>query len=339
MRILIVKTSSLGDIVHTLPAVTDAARAIPGLRCDWLAERAFAEIPAWHPAVDRVIQCDLRGWRRNLGQTVFGGDWSRFRGELRGTRYDLVIDAQGLVKSAWLARQARGPLAGPDRISAREPLAAAMYQRGYPVPKHDAAHAVERSRRLFAQALGYDYDDTPPQAGLDRARFARPESPLPWVVFLHGTTWTSKRWPLAHWCELGAWIAKRGLRVVLPWGSEAEHSDAQRIAQACNGLVLPRLGLTPLAGWLAWARLCVGVDTGLAHLAAAFGTPQVSLYGPTLPELTGAVGNHQVWLTSGDYNTIDRERPNTVSVERVREALQAEPFNLSDRDSSRSLHF
>src|ERR1700739_2309600 len=142
MRILIVKTSSLGDIVHTLPALGDAVRAVPGLRCDWLAERAFAEIPPWHPAVERVIQCDLRGWRRNLGQTVFGGDWARLRAQLRQTDYHLVVAAPGLVKSAWLARQARGPLAGPDRVSAREPLAAAMYQRTYAVPKHDAAHAV-----------------------------------------------------------------------------------------------------------------------------------------------------------------------------------------------------
>ena len=205
MRILIVKTSSLGDIVHTLPAVTDAARAVPGLRCDWLVERAFAEIPPWHPAVDRVIQCDLRGWRRNLGQTVFGGDWSRFRGELRQTGYDLVIDAQGLVKSAWLARQARGPLAGPDRVSAREPLAAAMYQRGYAVPKHDAAHAVERSRRLFAQALGYAYADTPPDAGLERMRFPDPDSGRPYAVFLHGTTWAScaTQAPSSHHCASG----------------------------------------------------------------------------------------------------------------------------------------
>ena len=339
MRILIVKTSSLGDIVHTLPAVTDAARAVPGLRCDWLVERAFAEIPPWHPAVDRVIQCDLRGWRRNLGQTVFGGDWSRFRGELRQTSYDLVIDAQGLVKSAWLARQARGPLAGPDRVSAREPLAAAMYQRGYAVPKHDAAHAVERSRRLFAQALGYAYADTPPDAGLERARFPDPDPGRPYAVFLHGTTWASKRWPLAQWCELGAWVAQRGLRVVLPWGSEAERSDAQRIAQACNGLVLPKLGLTALAGWLAHARFCVGVDTGLAHLAAAFGTPQLTLYGPTLPQLTGAVGANQVWLTSGEYRSIDRERPNTVSFERVRDALLQKPFDLGEHAGLRSLHF
>lgn len=329
LHILIVKTSSLGDVVHTLPAVTDAARARPGLRCDWLVERAFAEIPPWHPAVERVIRCDLRGWRKHLGRTVFGGDWSRFRAELRQVQYDHVIDAQGLVKSAWLARQARGPLAGPDRASAREPLAARFYTRGYTVPKHDVAHAVERARRLFAQVLDYPMPDTPPDAGLDRSRFPAPGLSGPYVVFLHGTTWTSKRWSLEQWSALGAWIAARGPRVVLPWGSEAERADAETIAAACGGLVLPKLGLTELAGWLAHARYCVGVDTGLAHLAAALATPQLTLYGPTLPQLTGAVGANQVWLTSGEYHTIDRERPNTVSVERVQEALSQARFPQS----------
>ena len=326
MRILIVKTSSLGDIVHALPALSDAVRAVPGLRCDWLAERAFAEIPAWHPAVGRIVQCDLRGWRGNLGRTLFGGDWARFRAELRQDDYDLVIDAQGLVKSAWLGRQARGPLAGPDRHSAREPLAAWFYQRAYALPRHDQAHAVERARRLFAQALGYALPDAPPDAGLDRSRFPAPGLDQPYLMFLHGTSWSSKRWPLEHWCELGAWVAARGLRVVLPWGSEAERADAGSIAAACGGLVLPRLGLTALAGWLAGARGCVGVDTGLAHLAAALGTPQLTLYGPTLPRLTGAVGDRQLWLTSGEYRTIERARPNTVSVARVREALAGPPF-------------
>jgi heptosyltransferase-1 len=321
MRVLIVKTSSLGDVVHTLPALTDAVRGVPALRCDWLVERAFAEIPAWHPALARVIQCDLRNWRRNPGQTVFGGEWGRFRAELRQTAYDLVIDAQGLLKSAVLARQARGPVVGPDRVSAREPLAAALYQHGYSIPGQCAAHAVERTRRLFAQALGYACADTPPDAGLEPARFPQPDLHEPYVVFLHGTTWPSKRWPLQHWGELGAWLGARGLRVVLPWGSEAERADAEQIAAQCKGLVLPRLGLTALGGWLARARLCLGVDTGLAHLAAALGTPQLTLYGPTLPQLTGAVGANQVWLTSGEYRNVDRGRPNTVAPERVKQVL------------------
>jgi heptosyltransferase-1 len=322
MRLLIVKTSSLGDVIHALPAVTDAVQAVPGLRCDWLVERAFAEIPVWHSAVDRVITCDLRGWRKHLWRTVAGGDWSHFIRELRTQPYDLVIDAQGLVKSAWLARKATGPLAGPDRHSAREPLAGLLYQRGLRIPRHDLAHAVERSRRLFAAALGYPLPQTDPDAGLHRDRFDRPEIEEPYVVLLHGTTWPGKRWPLEHWQALAGMLAARGQRAVLPWGNESERLDAETIAAAANGVVLPRMGLTALAGWLAYARAVVGVDTGLAHLAAALGTPQVTLYGPTLPQLTGAVGAHQVWLRSDEQaTTIDRERPTTVTVERVMKAL------------------
>jgi heptosyltransferase-1 len=321
MRALIIKTSSLGDIVHALPALTDAARALPELRCDWLAERAFAEIPAWHPAVARVIACDLRGWRRNLRQTVFGGEWARFTAQVREQRYDLVVDAQGLLKSAWLASRAHGPLAGPDFGSAREPLAALFYRRRYPVPKHDVAHAVERTRRLFAQAFGYPFADTAPDAGLVRENFPRPPLAEPYVVFLHGTTWPTKRWPILSWQLLGKHLRKSGITPVLPWGNDAERADAEAIAAVCDGRVLPKLGLTALAGWLAWAQACVGVDTGLAHIAAALGTPQVTLYGPTLPQLTGAVGANQVWLRSDEATSIDRARPNTVAVERVLAAV------------------
>jgi heptosyltransferase-1 len=322
MRLLIVKTSSLGDLIHAMPAVTDAAAQVPGLRCDWLVERAFAEIPTWHPVVDRSVVCDMRGWRQHLWRTVIGGDWSRFVHELRVQPYDLVLDAQGLLKSAWLASRAQRPLAGPDRRSAREPLAAWLYGRGLSVPPHDRAHAVERSRRLFAAALGYPLPDTEPDAGLSRKRFPVSDLSEPYAVLLHGTTWTSKRWPITHWQALAQALSAKGLRVVLPWGSASEHEDAQTIAAYAHGLVLPRLGLTALAGWLAHARVVVGVDTGLAHLAAALGTPQVTLYGPTLPQLTGAVGPNQVWLRSDEQaKTIDRERPTTVSVERVLDAL------------------
>ncbi|MDB5985620.1 MAG: lipopolysaccharide heptosyltransferase [Nevskia sp.] len=321
MRLLIVKTSSLGDIVHALPALSDAQRAVPNLRCDWLAERAFAEIPAWHPAVERVVSCDMRAWRQHLPRTIFGGEWSRFRDELRLHDYDLIIDAQGLVKSAWLAGRARGPLAGPNAGSAREPLAAWFYDRRYAVPRHDVAHAIARTRSLLAQALAYPLPQSGADAGLRREQFTHPELNEPYVLLLHGTTWTGKRWPQSHWSQLADWLSQHGLRPVLPWGNESERADAATIAAAGQGLVLPRLSLSEMAGWIAYARACVGVDTGLAHLAAAFGTPQVTLYGPTLPQLTGAIGANQVWLRASDTDTIDRARSNDVAVARVQDAL------------------
>lgn len=331
MKLLIVKTTSLGDLIHTLPALTDAAREVPELTVDWLAERPFAEIPRWHPAVQRVIASDLRRWRKAPLATLRDGDWTRFRDELCQTRYDLVLDAQGLVKSAWLATCADGPSAGPGWTSAREPLASLFYDRRHRVPAHGQEHAITRTRRLFAAALAYPLPaglDAPPDSGLDRDRFARPAIDPPYAVFLHGTTWPSKRWPLADWQALARWLSRQGLAVMLPWGSEAERADAERIATAMPGCrVLPKLGLTAVAGWIAHAKLVVGVDTGLMHLAAALATPGISLYGPTLPQMTGAFGRNQHWLCNEDQPaTIDRSRPLTVSRERVIEVLQSLPL-------------
>ncbi len=321
MRILIIKTSSLGDLIHTLPALTDVARARPELTFDWLAEKPFAEIPRWHPAVGRVISSDLRQWRRHPLRTLFDGTWAEFRDGLQERRYDLVIDAQGLLKSAWLARTAHGPVAGPNRHSAREPLAALLYRQTYAIPPRDQAHAVERNRRLFAQALNYALPATAPDAGLNRAQFADPNHPRPYALLLHGTTWASKRWPEASWTQLGQWLREQGVDALLPWGTIEEREQAKRIACAGGGILLERQSLTALAGWLAHARAFVGVDTGLAHLGAALGTPGITLYGPTLPHLTGALGPNQSPLTSGDAATVDRKRPTTVEVSRVQAAL------------------
>jgi heptosyltransferase-1 len=321
--VLIVKTSSLGDVVHTLPAVSDARAARTDLEFDWVVESAFAEIPGWHPAVRAVIPCALRRWRRSPLQALGSGEWGRFRQQLRGTQYELVLDAQGLLKSAWLAGCARGPRVGPDRRSAREPLAAAFYQRGIRLPERTQSHAVQRLRLLFAAALGYPLPATPPDFGLKRTQFAESAFATPYCVLLHATTWPSKAWPERSWIELGLWLKSRGLRCVLPWGSDAERHTSERIAAAVDGIAPPRMRLTELAGVLAHARFVVGVDTGLAHLAAAVATPSVTLYGPTLPGLTGTVGANQIHLRSTDASTIDRARPTTVAVAGVQEAISA----------------
>jgi len=296
VRVLIIKTSSLGDVIHTLPALTDAAHAIPGIRFDWVVEEGFAEIPSWHPAVDQVIPVAIRRWRKHLWQTVRSGEWKAFKQRLGERQYDLVIDAQGLVKSAWLTRYVKAPVAGLDRYSAREGWASRFYDRRLSVAV--GQHAVERVRQLFAMALAYDLPEGIGRYGLDLERLQLPPA-APYVVFLHGTTWTTKHWPEAYWRELAERMGRRRLEVRLPWGNPAEKARAERIAQGLNHCqVLPKLNLAGVARVLAAAKACVAVDTGLGHLAAALDVPTLSLFGPTNPGLTGAYGRTQIHQAS-----------------------------------------
>jgi len=319
-RVLIVKTSSMGDVIHTLPALTDAKKACPDIIFDWVVEEGFAEIPAWHPAVDRVIPVAIRRWRKNIWATMGSTEWKQFRNQLRKHHYDLVIDAQGLLKSAWLTRLVKAPTAGYDKKSVRESLAAFFYQHKYSVSKE--LHAVERIRQLFAQALNYPVPESartngPLNAvrgtyGIDPQRFCSRTPEKANVVFLHGTTRDDKHYPEVYWQQLAVQLADRGFRVRMVWGSEQEQARAKRIAaQVPTVEVLPRLNIQGVAGVLAQANAVVAVDTGLGHLTAALGIPAVSLYGPTLPGLIGAYGDNQVHLCAGDYSSL----PNTELVE------------------------
>ncbi len=288
MRVLIVKTSSLGDLIHTFPALGDAARAVPEIEFHWLVEEAFAQVPGWHPAVSRTIPIALRRWRCNWRDAWKKGQLKRFRSALQQEAYDLVIDAQGLVKSALPARMAKGPIAGYDRHSLREPLASFFYQRCYPVSR--GLHAIERIRQLFAMALEYPLPDGPPDSGLPEYQGEREKS----LIFLHGTTWPSKHWPLEYWAALTVMAEEAGYRVRLPWHAPEERLRAETIIRHAGcGELMPHLDLNGLKNALSPAGGVVGVDTGLAHLAAALNTPAVTLYGPTVEGLTGAVGRRQ----------------------------------------------
>lgn len=314
MRLLLVKTSSLGDVIHALVPLTDAARAVPGLVCDWLVEEAYADLPAWHPAVRRVIPCAVRRWRQSPRRTLASGEWARFRTSLRQDDYDLVLDAQGLLKSAWLAARARGPLAGRSFRSAREGLASLFYD--YRIPVSLALTEVEQLRELFALALGYERPAGPAEFGLVPSRFAAPAG-APYAMFLHGAAWPSKLWPEERWQALGRQLREKGLRVLLPWGSPEEQQSAQRIADACGGEVLPRSSITALAQLIAHARFVVGLDTGLTHLAIALGVRTATLYGPSIPVFDRVARGELVNLCSTDARTVDTARPNTVALEQV----------------------
>ena len=297
MRVLLIKTSSLGDVVHTLPALTDAQAAIPGIRFDWVVEEGFAEIPVWHPAVAEVIPVAIRRWRKSPWKTLRSGEWTRFRERLHAHRYDLVIDAQGLFKSAVLTPGIKAPVVGLDAQSAREPLASRFYDQRIQVARDQ--HAVERVRQLFARALGYPLPEGIGDYGLNRAWLAGERRAGDYLLFLHGTTWVTKHWPELYWRQLAELAVARGMQVKLPWGNDAEKARAQRIAAGLEDVqVLPKLGLAGVANILAGARACVAVDTGLGHLAAALDVPTVSLYGPTNPGWSGAYGRGQVHLAS-----------------------------------------
>ncbi len=299
MRVLVIKTSSLGDIIHTLPALSDAMSQL-NVHFDWIVEESFAEVPQWHSGVDRVLPVALRRWRKSLLTTWRSGEWADFKARLREQDYDAVIDAQGLLKSAWLTRYVNGPVYGLDRFSAREPIASRFYH--YPLAVDKGDHAVERVRQLFADALGYTKPDSKGDYQIDRSRLPTHSIKEKYLVFLHGTTRIDKYWPEEYWPMLANRVADTGHRVLLPWGNEEERQRAKLIAEkASNAEVLPRSNLGNLAAILAEAQAVVSVDTGLAHLSAALGTPNITLYGPTSPALVGTYGAHQTHLQASHF--------------------------------------
>ncbi|NIF34572.1 lipopolysaccharide heptosyltransferase RfaC [Enterobacter sp. Cy-643] len=302
MRVLLVKTSSMGDVLHSLPALTDAMHAIPTIKFDWVVEEGFAQIPSWHPAVDKVFPVAIRRWRKSWFASKTRTERKAFYQALKAREYDCIIDAQGLVKSAALVtRKAHGIKHGMDWSSAREPLASLFYNVRHSVARQQ--HAVERVRELFAKSLGYskpqiqgDYAIAPHflnNLNADNGQYA---------VFLHATTRDDKHWPEAHWRELIGLLDGSGIRIKLPWGAPHEEARAKRLAEGFAFVeVLPKMTLEEVAHVLAGAKYVVSVDTGLSHLTAALDRPNVTLYGPTDPGLIGGYGLHQRALKNSDH--------------------------------------
>lgn len=315
MQVLFIKTSSLGDVVHNLPVVSDVARLIPGTQIDWVVEEGFADIPRLHPAVRRVMPVAMRRWRRRLLVPATWREVADFRRALRQESYDAVLDSQGLLKSGVIAALASGPVYGQDRASAREPLAALFYDRVYAVPR--GRNAVVRNRDLAAQVFGYPLPDTSPDYGIVAPTASLPPLPPRFVAALHATSRDSKLWPERSWIELGRLLHKDALALVLPWGSRNEEARARAIAAEVPGaVVLPQLGLRDLAAVFGRAAGVVGVDTGLVHLAAALNRPTVAIYTDTSPALTGVLA-----ADAGIVRNLG-DRGRIPSVDEVRGALR-----------------
>lgn len=328
VRLLLIKTSSLGDVVHALPALSDALKALPNLQVDWVVEEAYARLARLHSSVERVIPVAIRRWRKSPLSGRTRQEWKGFQARLQEIHYDLVLDAQGLIKSAWLGLLAHGPRAGLDWQSAREPLASLSYQRKLIVQKD--LPAIARNRLLMAQALGYELSldgvtrtgggiTNPPDYGLSPQRLnallneASTETPrgtprdttrnptrgtplgsspdtAPIFCF-HSSARPEKCWPEANWIALGRLLTEQGFPLCFPSGNAQEHERASRIAEAIGEAVeAPEpMPLRRLIPRLAQARAVVGVDTGLLHLSAALGRPGVGLFMSTDPNKFGAL--------------------------------------------------
>ncbi len=323
--ILLIKTSSLGDVLHNLPVVTDICKHLPGANIDWVVEESFAALPALHPKVRHVIPVAIRRWRKSWWSSR--AEMQSICRKLRDQHYDFVLDTQGLFKSALITRCANQPRCGYDWKSAREPIASLFYDRTFSVPRNQ--HAVERNRQLAGLALGYTPYGSPeygiqspplelswvsqsnghtrsplpnplPQAGEGANESLREFHVQPYVVLLHATSRDDKLWEETNWIALGKQLASDGFQLVLPWGNAKENARSERLAAAIpNAVCPPRLNLVEAAALLGHAHAVIGVDTGLSHLAAALNVPTIGIYTATDPGLTGLyAGNRAINLGS-----------------------------------------
>ena len=287
MRIILTKMSSLGDIVHTFPALTDAA--LHGYRFDWIVEEEFADIAAMHPAVDRVIPISLRRWRSGRMHNTYK-EFMRFLRLLREQQYDMVIDAQGLLKSGIISALVRGKHRGGFSAgSAREGIASIFYDSKVKVDKND--HAIDRLRHLFGSLFSYKVE-----AGFNYG-IENPNTGDNTCVLIHGSTWPSKEWPEVMWVRIGQLANESGMKVALPWQGDIERSRAERLAGQLDATLWGGLSIMDITERLSRSRLVIGVDSGLSHLSAGLGSSTVVIYGSTDLKLTGVRGRSAVGLS------------------------------------------
>jgi lipopolysaccharide heptosyltransferase I len=294
--VLFVKTSSIGDLVHHMPALTEARQRRPGARFAWVVEESFVPLVKLHPGVDEIIPVASRRWRRSLLQPSTWREVRDFRRKLKERTYDHIIDTQGLLRSAMICRIAHGLSHGYDPDSIRETAASRLYDVQHRVSR--GLHAIERNRILTGLALGY-VPKGEPNFGIERVALAQP-SERPYAVFLHGTARQTKEWPQHHWMALGEALDPRGLRIILPWGTESERTRSEMIAARLSNAEVPaRQPLDVMARLIAGASLVIGLDTGLLHLAAALDVPVAAVFVDTEPALARPMGNGRMALVGG----------------------------------------
>ena len=325
LNVLIVRVSSLGDVVHNMPMLADILRHYPDANIDWVVEEAYEDLVRLNSHVRHVIPIGLRRWRKNIFNAATRTEITNFYRRLRTERYDLVFDTQGLIKTGIVMRMARlSPggkrvgLANATEGSGYEPFSRIFHTTSVSVGLH--THAVTRARLVAAFILNYSVA-TPPDFALQTVPVAA-EPSLAWLpkqeyaVFFHATARAAKQWQAGHWIDIAKVLERKGLIILLPWGSESERNAANALGAAIpNARVLPALSVMDAVVLIQHAALIIGLDTGLTHIAAACSRPTIELY-----------CDSPRWKTEGNWsprvmNLGDIGMPPTVA--QVTEAIEA----------------
>lgn len=301
MKILIIKLTSMGDLMHALPALTDASKQIPNIEFDWVVDESFSEIPLWHPKVNSVIKTNHRIWKRNIFSFKLLNEINNIKKILNNKNYDAVIDMQNNLKSASVSYLINKPVNGMDKESVREYLAHFAYQFKHSISKDD--HAINRQRNLLAMSLDYKIKEEKLDYGITTNNFKKPKLQLPknYLFLVHNASWPSKMWPISYWQKLIKYINQEGFIGLLPSGSIEEYERAREIASVSDQCIaLKTLSLNETAFIINQAEGCVCSDTGLAHLAALLNKPSVTMYSVTKTGLIGTKGKNQKHIISSD---------------------------------------
>jgi heptosyltransferase-1 len=304
-KILLVKLSSLGDVLHNLPIVWDLRKRLPHAQTDWIVEEGYVHLleplktTEAFRGIDRIIPVAFRRWRKNLFSLKTWREFFAMRKALQATTYDVVLETQGLLKSALVCALAKksghaivAGLGNATEHSGYEPMARMFYTQSVHVPVK--CHAIDRSRSVMCSAFDWpplNRNEEPPlfypndfverlaPLSIKGLRKQPNGETVPYVVCFHSTARAAKRWPNERWAELGKVLSTQGYQVILPWGSESEMKVSAQIASQIPGAIVPRaFSIEEAYSLVAHAALTVGVDTGLTHLAAVLGKPTVEIY-------------------------------------------------------------
>lgn len=336
MRVLIIKLTSMGDLMHALPALTDAAQIYPDIEFDWVVDKAFSAVPKWHPRVSKVITTSHRHWRQSWWRSFMRGELTGFYKALNADDYDVVVDMQNNLKSGLVSLLRKGPVYGLDKYSCREKPAHLAYR--HPINVNPDQHAVERMRQILAAALGYSVPDEAADYGVDLAHCQLPALDFnvsrPYLMLVHNASWLTKLWPVRHWQSLVRKAAEAGYQLLLPCGNEEEYQRACQIASVSEyAHALPRLPLDNVLALMKGAEAVLASDTGLAHMAAVIGKPAITLYGSTDTHLIGTYGANQQHLITGMSCSPCYKRRCPLP-----ESLDAEPVCMSAMEADQVWH-